>query len=175
MQSSTANNSLRVFRHILNLAVEWSILNTAPKVKVLSGERRRERVITPDEEAYYLAAAPESLASIACLLAETGMWPEECFRLRWESVTWLNGRNGVLLVTHGKTPAAHRVIPMTPHVGTVLESRWNQAGTPEEGWVRPTPARGGHAELSSLRKQHAKTFEVMRESNPDKPVRPFVV
>jgi hypothetical protein len=31
------------------------------------------------------------------------MRPEECFRMRWEYVTWLNGRNGALLVKHGKT------------------------------------------------------------------------
>ena len=98
MQISTANNSLRVLRRILNLAVEWGALATAPKIKVLTGERRRERVISPEEEARYLAAALEPLASIATLLADTGMRPEECFRLRWEYVTWLNGRNGVLLV-----------------------------------------------------------------------------
>ena len=46
MQVSTANNSLRVLRRILNLAVEWGVLAIAPKVNVLSGERRRERVIT---------------------------------------------------------------------------------------------------------------------------------
>jgi hypothetical protein len=64
MQISAANNSLRVLRRILNLAVEWGVLPTAAKVKVLSGERRRERVITPEEEARYLAAAPEPLASV---------------------------------------------------------------------------------------------------------------
>jgi len=31
------------------------------------------------------------------------MRPEECFRLKWESVTWVNDRNGAMLVTHGKT------------------------------------------------------------------------
>src|SRR5205814_3700287 len=87
MQVSTANNSLRVLRRILNLAVEWDVLDSAPKVKVLSGEQRRERVIFPEEEARYLAAAPEPLASIASLLADTGMRPEECFRLRWDDVT----------------------------------------------------------------------------------------
>jgi integrase len=91
MQVSTANNSLRVLRRVLNLAVEWGVLDTAPKVKVLSGERRRERVVALEEEARYLAAAPEPLASIATVLADTGMRPEECFRLRWENFTWQNG------------------------------------------------------------------------------------
>jgi integrase len=178
MQVSTANNSLRVLRRILNLAVEWSVLDTAPKVKVLSGERRRERVISADEEAKYLAAAPEPLASIASLLADTGMRPEECFRLRWDDVTWVNGRNGVLLVTRGKTAAARRVIPMTPRVRSVLDARWNNAGRPEEGWVWPAPTRSGHVEPSSLRKQHAKAFRTLAEEaakRNEKPVRRFVL
>ena len=158
MQISTANNSLRVLRRILNLAVEWGVLDKAAKVKVLSGERRRERVITFEEETRYLAAALEPLASIAAVLADTGTRPEECFRLRWEHVTWLNGRNGVLLVTHGKTAAARRVLPMTPRVREVLEPRWNDTGRPEEGWVWPALTRSGHVEPSSLRKQHVRAI-----------------
>jgi integrase len=178
MQVSTANNSLRVLRRILNLAVEWSVLDSAPKVKVLSGERRRERVITAEEEAKYLAAAPEPLASIASVLADTGMRPEECFRLSWEHVTWLNGRNGALLVTRGKTVAARRVIPMTPRVRVVLESRWNEAGKPQDGWVWPATTRSGHVEPSSLRKQHARAFKAIAEGaskRNERPVRPFVL
>jgi integrase len=125
------------------------VLDRAPKIKTLPGERRRERVITPEEEARYLAAAPEPLASIALVLADTGMRPEECFRLCWEHVTWVNGRNGVLLVTRGKTAAARRAIPMTPRVRNVLESRWNEVGKQQEGWVWPAPTRSGHVEPSS--------------------------
>jgi integrase len=152
MQISTANNSLRVLRRILNLAVEWGVLGATPKIKTLPGERRRERVISPEEEARYLAAASEPLASIASVLAETGMRPEECFRLRWEDVTWVNGRNGTILVTSGKTAAARRAIPMTPRVRGVLESRWNAARKLPEGWVWPALTRSGHVEPSSLRK-----------------------
>jgi integrase len=178
MQVSTANNSLRVLRRILNLAVEWGALDSAPKVRILSGERRRERVISAEEEPKYLAAAPEPLASIATVLADTGMRPEECFRLCWENVTWLNGRNGALLVTRGKTAAARRVIPMTPRVRAVLESRWNAAKKPEEGWVWLAATRSGHVEPSSLRKQHSKTFSTIAEEaskRNEKPVRPFVL
>jgi len=178
MQISTANNSLRVLRRILNLAVEWGVLVAAPKIKVLSGERRRERVITPEEEARYLVAVAEPLSSIATVLADTGMRPEECFRLHWEYVTWVNGRHGAILVTHGKTAAARRVIPMTPRVRAVMESRWKAAGKPEEGWVWPAPTRSGHVEPSSVRKQHAKAFEIIAgeaAKRNEKPVRPFVL
>ncbi len=178
MQVATANNSLRVLRRILNLAVEWSVMESASKVKTLPGERRRERVITPEEEARYLAAAPEPLASIATVLADTGLRPEECFRLRWEDATWVNGRHGALLVTRGKTAAARRVIPMTPRVRAVLESRWQAAGKPEEGWAWPAETRSGHVEPSSLRKQHAKAFAAIAEEagrRNERPVRPFVL
>jgi integrase len=168
MQVSTANNSLRVLRRILNLAVEWDVLASAAKVKVLPGERRREMVVTREEEARFLAASPELLASVATVLADTGMRPEECFRLCWQDVTWLNGRNGVLLVTRGKTAAARRVLPMTPRVRAVLESRWREAGMPEEGWAWPRKTRSGHLEPSSLRKPHAKAMT-------DAKVRPFVL
>src|ERR1700716_679391 len=71
-----------------------------------------------------LAAAPEPLASIASVLADTGMRPEECYRLRWDAITWANGRNGTLLVTHGQTAAARRLLPITPRVRIILESQW---------------------------------------------------
>jgi len=175
---STVNSSLRVLRRILNLAVEWEVLGAAPKIKLLSGERRRERVVSGAEEARYLAAAPEPLGSIAAVLADTGMRPEECFRLCWESIAWINGRHGTLLVSHGKTVAARRILPMTPRVRSILETRWEAAGRPAEGWVWPAPTRSGHTEPSSLRKQHARTFETIAEQAPRhnlKPVRPFVL
>jgi integrase len=178
MQVSTANNSLRVLRRILNLATEWGIISAGPRIKVLPGERHRERVISSDEERRYLAAATEPLASIVAILADTGMRPEECFRLQWENITWLNGRNGALLITRGKTAAARRVIPMTPRVRGILHSRWNAIGNPEDGWVWPAPTRSGHMEPSSIRKQHATVFRKLSKEaveRNEKPMRPFVL
>jgi integrase len=83
-QIATVNSSIRVLRRVLNLAVEWGIISVAPKIRVMSGERRRERVVSVEEESKYLVVAPEPLASIATVLADTGMRPEDCFQLRWE-------------------------------------------------------------------------------------------
>jgi len=105
---------------------------------------------------------------VATILADTGLRPEECYRLRWEYVTWVNGRYGTLFVTHGKTAAARRTLPMTGRVRTLLESRWEAAGKPVEGWVWPAPSKSGHLEPSSLKKQHAKALELSK-------VRPFVL
>ena len=81
-------------------------------------------------------------------------------------------------MTHGKTAAARRVLPMTPRVRNILEARWQAAGKPEEGWVWSARTRSGHVESSSLKKQHAKTFTTIAEQaakNNVKPVRPFVL
>jgi integrase len=83
-----------------------------------------------------------------------------------------------LLVTHGKTAAARRVLPITPRVRNILETRWEAAGRPSEGWVWVAPTRSGHIESSSLKKQHSRTFKAIAEQaamNNVKPVRPFVL
>jgi len=120
------------------------------------------------EEARYLAAASDLLVSIATVLADTGMRPDECYRLRWEAITWMNGRNGTLLVTHGKTAAARRVLPMTPRVRALLQARWERTGKPAEGWIWPAATRNGHVDRSSLKKQHKKALQLSG-------VRPFVL
>jgi integrase len=160
LQVSSVNSSLRVLRRVLRVASEWGEMGTVPKIKMFPGERHRERVVSPEEEGRYLAAAREPLASIGAVLVDSGLRPEECYRLVWESVTWSNGRNGTLLVTHGKTKAARRVIPMTPRVRAVLEERWDSAGKPFEGWVWPAPTQSGHVEPSSLKKQHRKALGI---------------
>jgi integrase len=108
------------------------------------------------------------LAEIATVLLDSGLRPEECYRLRWESITWVNGRNGTFLVTHGKTKAARRMLPMTPRVRSLVELRWEAAGKPIEGWIWPVPTQSGHVEPSSLKKQHAKVLRIAK-------VRPFVL
>lgn len=178
LQVSTVNSALRVLRRILHLGVEWGEIVAVPKVKRLSGETHRDRVITSAEETRYLAAAPELLSSLAAVLLDTGLRPEECYRLQWEDVTWINGRHGSLRVTHGKTAAARRVLPMTSRVRNILETRWLNAGKPDEGWVWPAPTRSGHIEVSGLRKHHVKTFAAIAaeaKKQNQKPVRPFVL
>jgi len=178
LQVSSINSSLRILRRVLRLAMEWGVLGSAPRVKLLSGEKHRDRVVTPEEEVKYLAAAPEPLASVAAILFDTGLRPEECFRLRWEAIAWSNGRNGTLRVTHGKTPAARRVLPMTPRVRNILETRWKNVGKPLEHWVWAAQTRSGHIESSSLKRQHKHVFKSLAEQvqeNNQKAIRRFVL
>lgn len=168
LQVSSVNSTLQVLRRIMRLAVEWGLVEVAPRIKMLPGERHREHVVALEEETRYLAAAREPLASVATVLIDTGMRPDECYRLRWEAVNWSNGRNGTILVTHGKTAAARRVLPLTRRARHVLESRWEAAGRPTEGWVWSAPTHSGHFEKSTVKKQHKKALRLSR-------VRPFVL
>lgn len=168
LQVSSVNSSLQVLRRIMRLAAQWGEIAVAPSIKMLPGERHREHVVKFEEEARYLAAAPEPLGSVAAILIDTGMRPDECYRLRWESVTWTNGRNGTILVTHGKTAAARRVLPLSARARNILQVRWEAAGMPAEGWVWSAPTRSSHFEKSTLKKQHKKALRVSR-------VRPFVL
>jgi integrase len=168
LRVASVNASLRILRRVLRVAVEWGELEKAPKIRLLPGENHRERVITPKEEARYLEAANPLLSEFATVLVDTGLRPEECYRLVWESITWSNGRNGTLMVTHGKTKAARRVLPMTPRVRHILEMRRIAQGKPSEGYVWPATTKSAHIEPSTLKKQHSKALKLSK-------VRPFVL
>jgi integrase len=177
LATSSINRELQVLRRVLNVAVEWGAIESTIRVKLLSGETRRERVISPDEERRYLAAASGSLASLATVLVDSGLRPEECFRMRWESVNFSAGKYGSMFVTHGKTRAARRMLPMTPRVRLILQNRYVHLNKPDEGWVWPALTASGHVEPSTVKKQHAKTFKIIADNSKkdEKPIRPFVL
>jgi hypothetical protein len=52
------------------LAVEWTSLEKCPKVQMVSGERRRDRVVGNTELARYLTCASPLLADVATLLGD---------------------------------------------------------------------------------------------------------
>ena len=160
LQVSSINRELQVLRRILSVALEWGMIERASKVRMLAGERHRERVVSPEEEVRYLVAAPEPLASIAAVLVDSGLRPEECFRLQWENVWFAAGRFGAMFVPFGKTQAARRAVPLTSRGRALLDARWREAGQPKDGWVWPAPTRSGHVESSSLKKQHLKALRV---------------
>jgi integrase len=141
---------------------------SAPKVKMLRGAAHRERVVTREEEALYLAAAGELMTDVAVILIDTGMRPEENFRLRWEYVSWTNGQHGTLQVTHGKTATARRMLPLSPRVRALLDRRWETSERPTEGWVWLAATQSGHIEPSTIKKQHNRALRISG-------VRPFVI
>jgi integrase len=182
---ATVNSTLRIIRAILHKAAsdDYKLLDKAPEIKLLKGEHRREHVVTPEEEKQYLAIAeredPEIGHAIICLL-DTGLRPDEFYRLRWEYINW---KCGTLLVTHGKTEAARRKLNLSPRLRFILETRWEQAKKPVEGWVWPSATKSGHFEQSTIKKRHSrilrlcqKEAEEQKKKKNGKPVvvRPFI-
>jgi integrase len=168
LQVSTVNRELRVLRRILRLAMEWGLVERAPKVAMCGKETYRERVVNDDELERYLLYASPLLSDVATVLNDTGLRPDECHRLDWSDFTFTNGRQGKVLVRYGKTAAARRELPLTPRVRALLEARWETAGRPAEGWIWPAPTKTGHIDHSSLKKQHRTALRLSG-------VRPFVI
>ena len=179
---STANRKLEVLRRAFKLAMEWERVEKAmPIVRLQPGEKRRERVLTPQEEKAYLAAAlgigngiltsyTAALEGIrAVLRAEIPLTPRDPFLLRDVTVVllecalrpeecfrlrWDELSNGTLRIAHGKTANARRVIPLADRAAAVLETR--RAAFDSSEWVFPAPTKSGHIEGSSIKKQHAR-------------------
>jgi integrase len=165
----TINSSLRVLRRILRLAADWGVIEVAPKIQLLAGEARRERVITPKEEAAYLAVCLPLLKDVATVLFDTGLRPDELHRQRWEQIIWPNaGKRGAIHVLTGKSTATRRFIPMRPGVLGALEARWEAQGKPATGWVWPAPTKTEHISHDSTKKMHKKALK-------DSKVTPFVL
>jgi integrase len=168
LEVGTVNRELHVLRRVLRLGVEWGLIERAPKVQMLRGEKRRERVVGDEEFARYVTYTSPILAEVATVLHDTGLRPDECHRLEWSDITFTNGRHGKLLVRYGKTAAARRELPLTPTVREVLQVRWKAAGRPGEGWIWPSPTNSGHIDHSTLKKEHRRALQLSG-------VRPFVL
>jgi integrase len=108
LQVASLNRELPVLRRMFHLAQKWGKVERAfPNVKMLPGEKHRERVLTAAEEDLYLRGASTDamaqyadealLRGVATILLDCGLRPEECFRLRTENVD-----DGNLEIHYGK-------------------------------------------------------------------------
>lgn len=135
---ATINRELATLRRMLNLAADWKLIQAAPRIKLLPGERQCERILSPAEEETYLALAPPLLREFDTVMLETSARPDECRVLRWEFVHFEPAgaaRYGYIHIAKGKSKNAKRNLPLTAGVKAVLEMRWEAAGRPAMGWV----------------------------------------
>jgi integrase len=110
LQVASINRELQVLRRMFFLAQEWGkVEKVLPRVRMIPGERHRERILTPDEEMRYLDDAKPLLRDLATILVDCGLRPEECFRLKRENI-----RDGAIEIQYVKTDNARRRIPMSP-------------------------------------------------------------
>src|SRR5271155_2544927 len=82
------------------------------------------RVISFEDQAAYLSEASQPLRDIAEVMLDTGMRPEEVFRMRIENIDF---KQKTIFNPFGKTKAARRTIPMTDDALSLLKPRVKKA------------------------------------------------
>jgi integrase len=178
LSPSTINCGLRTLRRAIYLAAEWGTTERRPKITLAKGEKQRDTVLSREEVEIYLKACDQPWRDAATVMLGTGMRPGEVFGLRWEHVL-LNGGDGLIQVTQGKSKAARRVLPMVPLVRETLAARWKAADEPVEGWIFPSQSSCGHFESSTAKNQHGRALkkinkEVAEDKKPNlKPFEPY--
>ena len=84
--------------------------NPVSDVEFLTENNEQCRVLSWEEQRKYLAAASNTLKDVAALILETGMRPEEVYRIRSEN---LSLEQAFLFNPHGKTKQRAGKFPST--------------------------------------------------------------
>jgi integrase len=145
IRPATVNRELACLRAMFNHVIkgEVPVKNPVSKTaaKALREDNEQTRVLTFDEQEKYLKVATPLLQDIATIMLETGMRPEEVYRIQPENVT-LKGAH--LFNPYGKTKAAKRRVPLNSAARAVLGRRMENIETPfvfpcETDDQRPVP------------------------------------
>jgi len=108
------------------------------------------RVITLEEQAAYLSETSQPLRDIAKIMLDTGMRPEEVFRMRVENIDF---KQKTIFNPFGKTKAARRTIPMTDDALSLLSGRVKGAAEIGTPFVFP-PTYDALKPIGSVKKAH---------------------
>jgi integrase len=187
------NRLLQVLRRAFKLAEEWGRTDKVlPRVRMLPGENRRERVLTVEEDAAYLQAAQgvgdgivaayrKALEGIRAVdRGEQPIEPADPYLLRDVAtllldcalrpdeafrLRWEQVRDGAVHIQTGKTANARREVPLSERAEALLAAR--RAAAMSEEWVFPSQTMSGHVEHFTLKKRHHEAEKLAK-------VAPFV-
>ena len=127
IKPATVNRELACLRAMFNHVLKGDVPLKNPigklGAKLLREDNEQTRVLAYDEQARYLAAATPMLRDVATLMLETGMRPEEVYRIRPKNVRLADD---YLFNPFGKTKAAKRRIRLTATAKSVLARRTNE-------------------------------------------------
>lgn len=107
IKPATVNRELACLKACFNFHIKGDAIfkNPVSKVKFLNEDNRQMRVLNFEEQRLYLAATSQPLRDAAIILVETGMRPEEVYRIKIENI---NLNDAYLVNPYGKTKAAKR-------------------------------------------------------------------
>jgi len=151
---ATVNRALTTLKKLFNHAEKcgYGLANPTRRVAFLNEGPGRMRVVEFAEEIVYLAKASQPLKDIAQTILDTGLRPEEVFRLRIENVDFVAR---TIFNPFGKTKAARRKVTMTADVFELLKRRAQKAEGP---YVFPSKTDPNLA-IGSVRKAHDAAVE----------------
>jgi integrase len=123
----TVNRALATLRLLFNYAERcgYQMPNPVKNVEFFT-EPKRIRAISLQEEIAYFAAASQPLEDIARIILDTGMRPDEVFRIEFANVDFARRS---IFNAFGKTPAARRGLTMTDEVYAILRKRATSANS----------------------------------------------
>jgi integrase len=128
LRPATVNRELACLRAMFNHAIKGDVPLRNPisktAAKALREDNEQTRVLTYDEQGKYLAKASPMLWDVATLMLETGMRPEEVYRIQPANVYLIES---YLFNPCGKTKAAKRRIKLTETAKGILTLRMKAA------------------------------------------------
>ena len=149
---TTVNRALETLKAMFYEAERMGYLVRNPVVGVPMFRQSLDamRVITFDEQRVYLSEASQPLHDIAEIMLDTGMRPEEVFRITVDNIDF---KQKTIFNTFGKTKAARRAIPMTDEVSSLLKRRVKEAERLATPFVIPSPLNA-QTPIVSVKKAH---------------------
>ncbi len=149
VSAATVNRALTTLKLLFNHAHRrgLAIENPTDGVALLQESGGKMRVVTFEEELAYFQAASQCLQDIARVILDTGMRPEEVYRMEVEN---LDFQRRTIFIPFGKTRAAKRTIPMTDEVWELLKKRAVEA---RGHYVFPSP-RKSNGPIGGVREAH---------------------
>jgi len=122
-------------------------------------ELGREQTIDLDTEAKLLSVGKQPMEDVLIIIQDTGMRPDEVFRIRVENINW-NRR--LIFNPHGKSRAPRRHVPISQRM---LELLLLRSGGRQEGWLFPSPrAAAGHPTTVAKQFREARRKAALPES-----------
>jgi integrase len=151
---ATINRALTTLKLLYNYGERcgFDISNPTNGVKFFNEGSGRMRVVSFAEELLYLVAASQPLRDIARIILDTGLRPEEVFRVRVENIDF---EARTIFNPFGKTKAARRKVTMTAEVYELLKARAKTA----KGEFLFTARGNPDVAIGSVRKAHDAAVE----------------
>jgi integrase len=152
VSGTTVNRALTTLKLLFHQAERngYAVKNPVVGVAMFREPVDSMRVVTFEEQAAYLAKTSQPLRDIAEIILNTGMRPEEVFRIR---VGNIDLRQRTVFNPFGKTKAARRTIDLTDDLFNLFSRRMKQATKLGSPFIFPSP-HDSQKPISSVKKAH---------------------